>query len=85
VDLSLHLNLRRKFFTAAASIPSCCRCESAIEGRVAYFESHQVFTPLHLESAMVRFETGRLDGRTVNEIKFQNDTRLRLDFQRRLG
>ena len=39
-----------------------------------YFESHQVFTPLQLESAMVRFETGRLDGRTVNEIKFQNDT-----------
>jgi hypothetical protein len=28
----LHLNLHREWFVAAASIPSCCCCESAISG-----------------------------------------------------
>jgi hypothetical protein len=66
VDLSLHRNLHRKFFVAAAAIPSCRDCESAIVGRVvSWFEPHQVFTPLRSASAMVKFETGHLDGRTV--------------------
>ena len=71
----LHLNLRRKFFAVAASIPSCCRCESAIwDWIVCWFESHQVFTPLQLASAMVKFDTSCLDGRTVKQNQISNDT-----------